>query len=121
MPILPGVPPEWCRGVGLLETRPAPDTIKPARWAILAATSARLLRDYGAALHGAKWDAVALFGLHPAAPMMFPPGWVLAWLLEEHGEVLDAVEMRRQPDGARLVRRRGPGLPPAGIVPAWKL
>ena len=54
VPILPSVPPEWCRGVALLATRPAPDAITPARWAFLAATSARLLRDYGTALHGAR-------------------------------------------------------------------
>ena len=122
---LPGVPPEWCRDVTLLASRPAPDTIQPRRWAILAATSARLLRNDGAALHGARWDAVALFGLHPTAPMTHPPGWCLAWLLGEHGEVLDvaadAVGLCRQPDGARLVCRRRAGLPPAGIVPAWEL
>ena len=121
----PGVPPEWCRDVALLASRPPPVTIQPRRWAILAATSVRLLRDDGAALHGAKWDAVALFGLHPTAPMTYPPGWCLAWLLGEHGEVLDvaadAVGLRRQPDGARLVCRRRAGLPLPGMVPAWEL
>ena len=50
VPTLPGVPPEWCRGVALLASRPAPDAIHPRRRAILAATSAELLRDHGAVL-----------------------------------------------------------------------
>lgn len=104
---------------------PVPDSIMPARWAVLVAICVRLLRDHGAALHGARWDAVALFGLHPIAPTTFPPGWGLAWLLGEHGAVLDVAPDRvglcRQPDGSRLVCRRRTGLPPAGIVPAWML
>ena len=95
---LSGVPVDWCNGVARMATMTAPNTITPARWAVLAATSARLLRDHGAALHGARWDAVAVFGLHPTAPMTHPPGWGLVWLLGEHGEVLDvapdAVGMR---------------------------
>ena len=53
-PAHPGVPLDWCRGVALLATRTAPPTILPRRWAVLAATSARLLRGHGAALHGAR-------------------------------------------------------------------
>ena len=48
------VPLDWCRGGALLATRTAPPTILPRRWAVLAATSARLLRGHGAALHGAR-------------------------------------------------------------------
>ncbi len=78
--LLPGVPSDWCDGVARLATMAAPDTITPARWAILATTSAWLPRDHGVGLHGARWDAVALFGLHPTAPMTHPPGWCLARL-----------------------------------------
>ena len=60
--------------MALLTTRPAPDTITPARWAVLAATFTWLLRDHGATLPGNGWDAVAVFGLHPAASMSYPPG-----------------------------------------------
>ena len=124
VPTLPGVPPEWCRGVALLASRPTPDTIQPRRWAILAATPAGLLRDHGAALHGTGWDAVAVFGLqHPPRPC--PTRLDVAWLLGARGEVLDVapdiVGMRRQPDGARLVCRRRAGLPPSSVVPAWDL
>lgn len=47
---MPGVPRAWCEGVALLAALPAPDTITPARWAVLAATSVRLLRDHGEVL-----------------------------------------------------------------------
>ena len=122
MPTLPGVPPDWCEGVALLTARPAPPTILPRRWAALAVTSARMLRNHGAALHGAGWDALELFGLHSTAPMTHPPGWGLAWLLGEHGEILDlapdVIGMCWGPDGARLAyRRRGAGR--GGAVPAW--
>lgn len=91
----------------------------------LAATSARLLRDHGAALHDAGWDALDLFGLHRRAPAMNPAGWGLAWLLGAAGEVLDvapdAVGMRRGQDGARLTFRRDCRAARAGVVPAWAL
>jgi len=124
-PALPGVPPNWCKGLALLTTRPAPPTIPPRRWAVLAATCARLLQDHGAALHGAGWDALDLFGLNITAPATNPPGWGLAWLLGEHGEVLDVapdvIGMRWGPDGARLVFRRTHASTKVAIVPAWKL
>ena len=121
---LPGVPPEWCEGVRLLASRPAPPTIPPRRWAALAATSARLLHSHGAALHAARWDGISLFGLHATAPATNPPGWGLAWLLGEHGEVLDVspgvIGMRWGPDGAWLAfRRRASGR--GGAVLAWLL
>ena len=122
---LPGVPLGWCEGVTRLATMPTPDSIAPARWAVLAVTSARLLRDHGAALHGAGWGVLDVFGLHHAAPMTHPPAWGLAWLLGERGEVLDiapdAAGMRREPRGWRLVCVRRTGGPPPGSVPAWKL
>lgn len=103
---LPGVPLDWCRGVALPAILPAPPTLHPRRWAALAAISARLLRDRGAALHAAGWDTLDLFGLHAAAPAANPPGWGLAWLLGTAGEVLDVspavVGMTREADGARL-------------------
>ena len=121
---LAGVPPEWCEGVRLLASRPAPQTIPPRRWAALAATSTQMLRDHGAALHAARWDGISLFGLHPTAPATNPPGWGLAWLLGEHGEVLDVspgvIGMRWGPDGAWLAfRRRASGR--GGAVLAWLL
>ena len=124
-PTPPGVPPEWYEGVVLLAARSAPDTIPLRRWTVLAATSARLLRDHGAALYGTGWNALDLFGLHPTAPMTHPPGWGLAWLLGEHGEVLDisagVVGMRRKPDGARLAYQWPGKIARAGMVPAWQL
>ena len=123
VPTLAGVPLDWCEGVALLAIRTAPPTILPRRWAVLAATSARLLQDHGAALHGARWDALDVFGLDTTAPATNPPGWGLAWLLGEHGEVLDVapdvIGMRWKPDGARLgfYRRQRP----AGVVLAWLL
>ncbi len=121
----PSVPRAWCEGVALLATRPAPMSIAPARWAVLASTSARLLRGHGAALHRAGWDDRALFGLHAIAPAANPTGWGLAWLLGEAGEVLDvtseAVGMRNRPNGARLVLRRQQAAGNAGIVAAWTL
>ena len=122
---LPGVPPEWCEGVRLLASRPAPPTIPPRRWAALAAACDSLLRDHGAKLHAARWDTIALFGLHPDAPATNPAGWGVAWLLGEHGQVLDVapdvIGMRREPRGWRMVCVRRPGGPPPGIVPAWAL
>ena len=122
---LPGVPPEWCEGVRLLASRPAPQTIPPRRWAALAAACDSLLRDHGAALHGAGWEALDLFGLDAVAPATNPPGWSLAWLLGERGEVLDVspgvIGMRLHPDGARLGFYRRQGGRWAGIVPAWGL
>ena len=124
-PAFPGVPLDWCKGVALLVRLPAPDTIPPARWAVLAATAARLLRDHGAALHGAGWSAVELFGLHANAPATYPPGWGLAWLLGEAGSALDvspdSVGLCLQPDGARLVYRRSCEMARVGMVPAWQL
>jgi len=122
---LPGVPPDRRDGVALLANLQAPPTIPPRRWAVLAATSARLLRDHGAALHGAGWDALHLFGLDATAPATNPPGWGLAWLLGEHGEVLDvapeAVGMRQGRGGARLAYRRPGASARAEVVPAWAL
>lgn len=120
-----GVPPEWCDGVALLATMPAPIAIPSRRWAVLAATSARLLRDHGATLHGATWDALDLFGLHQYAPATNPPGWGLAWLLGEIGEVLDvspdAAGVRCGPNGVRLAFRHRCAAARAGVVPAWML
>ena len=122
---LPGVPPDWCEGVRLLASRPAPQTIPPRRWAALAAASARLLRDHGAELHGARWDTIALFGLHAAAPAANPSGWGLAWLMGETGNVLDVfpdvVGMTREAGGAGLTYRRAHASARAGCVPAWNL
>lgn len=122
---LPGVPLNWCRGVALLATLPAPPTISPRRWVVLAATSARLLHTHGAELHAAGWDTLDLWGLHALAPTAHPPGWGLAWLLGELGEVLDVapsvIGMRWGPDGARLALRRAGASARAGTVPAWTL
>ncbi len=123
---LPGVPPlDWSRGVARLATRPAPPTIPPRRWAVLAATSARLLRDHGAELHAHGWDVLDVFGLHAVAPADHPSGWSLAWLLGAHGAVLDVspavVGMTREPDGARLAYRRTQVLARAGCLPVWDL
>jgi len=124
-PTLPAVPPEWCRGVALLATVLPPDGIAPPRWRAFQATAAQLLRDPGAELHAAGWDALDLFGLHATAPATNPSGWGLAWLAGAHGEVLDvapdAVGMRRHPDGARLAYRRAGRMARAGMVPAWQL
>ena len=121
----PGVPPDWCRGVALLAVRPVPYTIQSWRWSVLAATAARVLWEHSGALHGAGWDAIALFGLHSTAPMTHPPGWGLAWLLGEHGKILDvspdAVGMRQGPGGARLAYRRPGASARAEMVPAWLL
>ena len=121
---LPGVPPDWCEGVGLLATVPAPPTILPRRWAALAASAFRLVRDHGVELHTAGWDALDLFGLHAAAPAANPADWGLAWLLGEAGSVLDvsadAVTMCAVPGGARLACRRRERAR-AGAVPAWEL
>jgi len=91
----------------------------------LAAACDSLLRDHGTALHGAGWDALDLFGLDAVAPATNPPGWSLAWLLGERGEVLDVspgvIGMRLHPDGARLGFYRRQGGRWAGIVPAWGL
>lgn len=124
-PPLPGVPPDWCEGVTRLATLPAPDRIPPPRWAVLASTAGRLLRDHGAELHAAGWTALDLFGLHPTSPMTHPAGWGLAWLLGEQGEVLDvapnAVGMRQGPGGARLAFYMKDAPARASIRPAWNL
>jgi len=121
---IPGVPRAWCEGVALLATLQAPPTIPPRRWAVLAATSSRLQRDHGAALHATGWDALDLFGLDATAPATNPAGWSLAWLLGEHGEVLDVspgvIGMRWGPDGARLAYRRNTSARVA-TLPAWNL
>ena len=122
---LPGVPADWCKGVGLLATVPAPPTIPPRRWATLAASAFRLIRDHGAELHTAGWDALDLFGLHSIAPLANPTGWGLAWLLGVAGEVLDvapeAVGMRHGPGGARLVFRQRRARERSGIRLAWNV
>ena len=121
-PVCPGVPLDWCEGVALLAARTAPPMILPGRWAALATTSARLLQDHGADLHGAGWPALALFGLDRSAPASYPPGWGLVWLLGEHGEVLDTsagvIWLRWKPDGARMAFYRQHG---TGTVLAWLL
>ncbi len=123
--ILAGVPRSWCEGVARLVTMVSPDTIEPARWATLAATSDRLLRFDGATLHAAGWDALDLFGLQQRAPSANAAGWGLAWLLRSDGEVLnvtpDTIIMRRSLDGARLGFRRACAAARAGVVPAWAL
>ena len=120
---LPGVPLLWCEGVALMAVLPAPDTIMPGRWAILAATSRRLLHDHGAALHGAGWGTVDLWGLDAAAPAGNPQGWGLAWLLGEVGDVLDispdVVGLRLGVRGARMGFRRVHHRP--FVLPAWDL
>lgn len=121
----PGVPLDWCESIARLATVPAPKGITPRRWRAFQATAARLLRDHGAELHAAGWDALDLFGLHRAAPATYPPGWSLAWLLNAHGEVLDVgpdvVGLRYGPDGARLAFQRRSVMARAGAVPAWTL
>lgn len=108
-----------------LGSLPPSDGITQARWAALAATSTYLLQSHSAELHRAGCNALDLFGLHRRAPATNPAGWGLAWLLGAAGEVLDvvveAVGMRRGPDGARLTFRRGCAAARAGIAPAWAL
>ena len=122
---LPGVPLDWCEGVGLLATVPAPPTILSRRWAALAASAFRLVRDHGAELHTAGWDALDLFGLHSIAPLANPTGWGLAWLLGVAGEVLDvapeAVGMRHGPGGARMVFHQRRARERSGISLAWNV
>ena len=109
----------------LLAILPAPDAIPPQRWAVLAATAARLVRGHGAKLHAAGWGTLDLFGLYSAAPVTNPSGWGLAWLLGEAGEVLDvapkAIGMRQRPNGARLAFRRAQAIERPGVRPAWNL
>lgn len=49
----------------------------------------------------------------------------MAWLLKEHGEVLDvaqdAVGMRCAPDEARMAFYKKPAPARAGILPVWDL
>jgi len=122
---LPGVPLDWCEGVALLAILPAPDSITPHRWRAFQTTAARALHDHGAELHAAGWDALDVFGLHTTTPAANPSGMGVAWLLSEHGDVLDvspdAVGLRRHPDGARLTYRRRSAMARAGVVPAWRL
>lgn len=122
---IPGVPPAWCAGVTLLAILLPADAIEPRRWATLASTSTRLLRDHGAELHRAGWDALDLFGLHQRAPTANPAGWGLAWLLDAVGGVLDvshdAIGICRSPGGARLAYRRRTAAARAEVVPSWKL
>ena len=79
---LPGVPQSWRDGVSLLAALPAPDGITPARWAVLAATCARLLRDHGAELNRGGWDTLDVFGLHRLVPLRRRDCMRLAWLLD---------------------------------------
>ena len=113
----------WHAGVSRLATMRCPSGIEPRRWAIYRETAARLRAQHGAALHAAGWGTLELFGLHPCAPVGFPPGWGLAWLLEETGDVLDvhadAVGICRVQDGARLVFRRRVWV--SGVLAAWEL
>ncbi len=124
-PTPPGVPLDWCEGVATIAARPAPPAIPPRRWAVLAATCDRLLRDHGAELHRAGWDATDLWGLDAIAPAARPDGWGVAWLLGDHGDVLDVapdvIGMRQGPGGARLTYRRPGASARAGTVPAWLL
>lgn len=124
-PFFPGIPPGWCEGVTRLATTPAPPTIQPWRWAVLAATAARLLRDHGAALHAAAWDTLDVWGLHALAPANHPPGWGLAWLLGAHGAVLEVapavVSMTCEAGGARLAYRKQHVPARADCLPAWNL
>ena len=124
-PAFPGVPLAWCEGVSRLATVAPPGGIELRRWAALASTAARLLRDHGAELHAAGWDALDLFGLHREAPAANPPGWGLAWLLGEAGAVLDVlpatVGMTCKAGGARLAYRRRSAAARVEVVPAWDL
>lgn len=122
---LPGVPRAWCEGVAALASTPPPDSIPAARWAALAATSARLLRDHGASLHKAGWDALDLFGLHRTHPGTNPPAQGLAWLLGAAGDVLDVASdtlwLRRDRDGGRMTFRRPTDAARIEAEPAWLL
>ena len=122
---LADLPPAWLAGVARLATLAPPDGIEPWRWAVLASTSARLLRDHGTALHAAGWDTLDLFGLHQRVPATNPPGWGLGWLLGEAGAVLDVsretVGMCREPGGARLAYRRRSAMMRAEVAPVWEL
>lgn len=97
----PGVPAPWCDGVTRLAARAPPDGIKPARWAALASASVYLVRQHGAALHAAGWDALDLFGLHPFVPAAWPDCMGLAWLLD--GRALASVT----PEAALIIAHGG--------------
>lgn len=122
---MPGVPLDWIESVAKMATMPTPEGIAPPRWRAFQATAARLLHDHGAQLHAAGWDALDLFGLYGDAPAANTAGQGLAWLLGEHGDVLDlsreTIGLRRYPDGARLTYRRRSAMSRAGTVPAWRL
>lgn len=111
--------------MALLATIPAQPNMPSRRWAALAATTVRPLRNHGVELHVVGWGGLELFGLYSTVPMTHPPGWGLAWLRGEHGDVLDVapgvIGMRPGPDGARLVFRRRHASTKAATVPAWKL
>ena len=120
--LLPGVPAAWCQGVARLAVLAAPDSITPARWAALAATSARMLREHGAALHWAGWDGLDLFGLHRSALAARTDCMGLAWLLD--GPVAsittEAVMMLATGGHALRVTRMG-SQARLLAVPAWDL
>jgi len=83
VPVLPGVPPEWCAGVYRLQDVPTPGRIDPTRWVRFRYDALRLLHEHGAALHAAGWDPLNLFGLHRNAPDRRPDGMGVAWLMRK--------------------------------------
>ena len=119
------LPSDWCDGVALLATRPAPSIIPARRWAVLAASAARMVRDHGAELHATGWDALDLFGAARCRARR-QPGWLGAGMAARRGGERAGCFGRCSDHvcgagrGARLVCQRRERAR-AGAVLAWEL
>lgn len=117
-----GAPVDWVQGVAdLLAMPPHPDWLEPA-WRVLREDALTFLKDWAAQADALGWDALALFGVHAAAPHARLDGMGLVPLLGGRSVIAlteDAVGIRAGSGGTQTFRRHRS--PPPGRCLVWEV
>ncbi len=117
-----GVPPDWVQGVAdLLAMTPRPDWPETG-WEVLREDALTFLKDWAAQAHALGWDALALFGVHAAAPHARLDGMGLVPLLSGRPVIALTEESAaiKANSGGTLTFRRRRAWPPGRCL-IWEL
>ncbi len=117
-----GVPAEWVQGVADLLAMPPHAAWPEPAWRVLREDALTFLKDWAAQADALGWDALALFGVHAAAPHARLDGMGLVPLLGGRPVIAlteDAVGIRAGSGGTQTFRRHRS--PPPGRCLVWEL
>ncbi len=117
-----GVPVDWVQGVADLLAMPPHAAWPEPAWRVLREDALTFLKDWAAQADALGWDALALFGVHAAAPHARLDGMGLVPLLGGRPVIAlteDAVGIRAGSGGTQTFRRHRS--PPPGRCLVWEL